>query len=132
MDIKVFIGNLGKYAGYYSPTKLFEKIRKVAKKLGVKAVYIVLLLYYATLDRRLPIKDRLMVLAALGYFILPLDLIPDAFAGGFADDTAAMLFVLKKVWANLTPETKEKARARLREWFGDVPDTDLHIPGLGN
>lgn len=87
-------------------------------------------LYYATLDKRFPVKDRLMVISALGYFILPVDLIPDALPGGFADDTAALIFVLKQVWSNLTEETKSKAKDRLRDWFGNVSDDELYIPGL--
>lgn len=130
MDLKSFTDNLPKYAGYYSPTSLFDKIKRVARKAGVKIVYVVLLLYYCTLDKGLPVKDRLMVLAALGYFILPLDFIPDGMPIGFADDTAALLYVLKKVWHNLTPETKQKARSRLQDWFGDVPESDLKIPGI--
>lgn len=130
MDINFFKNNMQKYADLYNPGALFEKIKNMAKKAGVKLVYSVLLLYYSTLDRELPIKDRLMVLAALGYFILPVDLIPDALPGGFADDTAALIFVLKQVWNNLTPETKRKARNRLSEWFGEVSESDLHIPGI--
>lgn len=130
MDIKSFTSNLQKYAAYYDPNALFEKIKKVAKKAGVKIVYAVLILYYATLDKDIPVKDRLMILAALGYFILPVDLIPDALPGGFADDMAALVFVLKQVWGNLTPSTMQKARDRVREWFGNVTDEELHIPGL--
>lgn len=130
MDISFFTNNLSRYADLYNPGKLFDKIKAMAKKAGVKVVYIVLLLYYSTLDKDLPLNDRLMVIAALGYFILPIDLIPDALPGGFADDTAALIFVLKQVWNNLTPQTKSKARSRLKEWFSDVSDSDLHIPGL--
>lgn len=130
MDLNLFKNNLQKYADLYNPDSLFEKIKKVAKKAGIKVVYGVLILYYATLDKDLPIQDRLMVLAALGYFILPLDLIPDALPGGFADDTAALFFVLKQIWNNLGPNTTAKARARLREWFGEITDEDLHIPGI--
>ena len=130
MDIKSFTNNLQKYADYYNPNALFEKIKNVARKAGVKLVYIVLLLYYSTLDKELPVKDRLKVIAALGYFILPLDLIPDALPGGFADDTAALIFVLKQVWNNLTPATKQTAHDRLLEWFGEISENELHIPGL--
>lgn len=127
MDMSILKNNLTKYSGYYNPNALFEKIKKVAKKGGIKMVYVVLLLYYATLDKNIPLKDRMMILAALGYFILPADLIPDAIPGGFADDTAALIFVLKHIWNNLTPETKHKARTRLHEWFGDIPSSDLNI-----
>ena len=130
MDLISFSNNLQKYECYYNQDSLFEKIKNVARKAGVKLVYIVLLLYYSTLDEELPMKDRLMVIAALGYFILPIDLIPDALPGGFADDMAALVYVLKQVWNNLTPAIKQKAQNRLREWFGDISGKDLVIPGL--
>lgn len=130
MNLNAFTSNLQKYADVYNPHELFDKIKNVARKAGVKIIYIVLLLYYSTLDKELPVKDRLLVIAALGYFILPVDIIPDALPGGFADDSAALIFVLKQVWNNLTPETHHKARERLTSWFGPVSDSDLHIPGL--
>lgn len=129
MDVKKF--RLARYARYYTPSSLFGKLKKVGRKAGVKLVYVVLLLYYSTLDKELPVKDRLMVIAALGYFIMPVDLLPDALLGGFTDDTAALLYVLRRLWNNLTPATRRKARERLSEWFGEVTDSDVYIPGLG-
>ena len=120
MDIAVFKKNLYKYSAYYKPDTLFDKIRKFAKKAGIKTVHLVLILYYATFDKRLPVKDHLMVMAALGYFILPIDIIPDALIGGFADDAAALLYVFKHIWKNLSPETMQKAKEKLREWFGEL------------
>lgn len=73
MNLNAFTSNLQKYADLYNPNELFDKIKKVACKAGVNIIYVVLLLYYSTLDKELPVKDRLMVIAALGYFILPLD-----------------------------------------------------------
>ena len=58
------------------------------------------------------------------------DFIPDTLPGGFTDDTAALIYVVKQIWKNLTPETKRKAKERLTEWFGNVSESDLHIPGL--
>ncbi|MDE7189483.1 MAG: DUF1232 domain-containing protein, partial [Muribaculaceae bacterium] len=71
-----------------------------------------------------------MVAAALGYFIIPLDLLPDSLPVGFADDAAALTYILKHIWHNLSPETFEKAKNRLREWFSSVSDTDLSLPLL--
>lgn len=127
MDITPFKKNIEKYAEYYNPTSLFDKIKKFAKKAGIKTVYLVLILYYATLDKDLPVKDRLLVLAALGYFILPFDIIPDALIGGFADDAAALLYVAKHIWKNLSTETFCKARNKLSEWFGEVADSEVKI-----
>lgn len=118
-----FADNLTKYAAYYNPSRLFNKLKKVAKLAGVKTVHGLLILYYATFDKELPMKDRVMVAAALGYFILPLDLIPDAIPGGFADDGAAIAYVLRHVWKNLSKPTFEKARHKLNQWFpsSDTP-----------
>ena len=131
MDINFFKNNLQKYAGYYNANSLFEKLKGASRKMGIKVVYAALILYYATFDKDLPAKDRLMVLAALGYLILPLDIIPDALPGGFTDDLGALTFVLRQIWSNLSPETFSKAKSRLREWFGNVSDADLNIPGMG-
>lgn len=122
MDIKLFTNNLSKYAGYYNPAGLFSRIKEVSKKVGVNVIYIVMILYYATFDKGLPIKDRLMVIAALGYFILPLDILPDGLPGGFADDAAALAYVVRHIWNNLSEDTIQKARQRVKVWF---PDTDV-------
>ena len=127
MDITPFKKNIEKYSEYYTPSSLFDKIKKFAKKAGVKTVYLVLILYYALLDKDIPVKDRLMVIAALGYFILPIDIIPDALIGGFADDAAALLYVVKHIWKNISDETFRKARMKISEWFGKVEDSEIRI-----
>ena len=127
MDITPFKKNIEKYSEYYTPSSLFVKIRKFAKKAGVKTVYLVLILYYALLDKDIPIKERMMVIAALGYFILPIDIIPDALIGGFADDAAALLYVVKHIWKNISDDTFRKARMKLSEWFGPVEDFEIRI-----
>ena len=127
MDISLFKKNLKKNSEYYKTDALFAKIKKFAKKAGMKTIHLVLILYYATFDKNLPVKDRLMVIAALGYFIMPFDFIPDAVIGGFADDAAALLYVLKHIWKNLSAETFRKARQKLNEWFPDIEDSDIQI-----
>ncbi len=126
-EISVLKKNLDKYAGYYNPNSLFDKIKKFAKKAGVKTIYLVLILYYATFDKNLPVKDRLMVVAALGYFIFPLDLIADGLPLGFTDDAAALLYVAKHIWNNISDDTFRKARQKLSEWFSDVDNSDLQV-----
>jgi len=68
--------------------------------------------YYCALDPATPTRVRGMLLAALAYFILPLDLIPDLIAGlGFADDAALLTAVIGLVSAHITP-THRAAAAR--------------------
>jgi uncharacterized membrane protein YkvA (DUF1232 family) len=60
--------------------------------------------YYCALDPDTPMRVRGMLLAALAYFILPLDIVPDLIAGlGFADDAALLTAVVGLVSAHITP-----------------------------
>ncbi len=68
--------------------------------------------YYCALDPATPMRVRGMLLAALAYFILPFDLIPDMIVGlGFADDAALLTAVLGLVASHITP-THRAAAAR--------------------
>lgn len=125
--------NLDEYAKYFSDSKLFKKLKKVAAKAGRKAVYYVLVLYYVSRDSSVPTSLKLKVLGALGYFILPLDFIPDVILGlGFTDDLAALAWALFTMKKYITPEIERKARERLREWFGpeEGEEMDLSIPHI--
>lgn len=125
--------NLDDYAQYFNDTKLWKKLKKVAKKAGRKAVYYVLVLYYVSRDPAVPTGLKLKVLGALGYFILPLDFIPDVILGlGFTDDLAALAWALFTMKKYSTPEIERKARERLREWFGpeEGEEDDLVIPNI--
>lgn len=94
---KYFLDNINRFKDAYDRTALMDKLKKYGRKAGLKVVYGVLILYYASLDKSIPFKDRMMIMAALGYFVVPLDIIPDALFGGFVDDMAALTFVLKTV-----------------------------------
>ena len=116
------------YAQVYNPSKLLEKLGKVAKKAGAKVVYAVLLLYYALLDGDVPLKDKAIVVGALGYFILPFDFIPDMLGPlGFSDDMGALILALKTIWSNITPKVKEQASQKLSEWFDEVDPEELKL-----
>lgn len=68
--------------------------------------------YYCALDPATPLRVRGMLLAALAYFILPTDVIPDFIAGlGFADDLALLTAVTGLVSSHITP-THRAAAAR--------------------
>lgn len=113
--------NIEQYQEHYSESGLFNKIGNVCKKAGMKAIYYVLLLYYVLIDENTPLKHKGMIIGALGYFILPVDLIPDLLPGiGFADDIAALTACLKAIHDNITPSVKKKAMQKLTDWFVKV------------
>lgn len=114
------------YQKYFSVEGLKNKLSAIGKSAGASLVYLVLLLYYVVTDSKLPLKDRAIIYGALGYFILPVDLIPDAMPiVGFSDDMAAVIAALNAIKGNITPEVKSRARERLGRWFPAVTDKDL-------
>src|SRR5512135_1975909 len=70
--------------------------------------------YYCALDPTTPMRVRGMLLAALAYFILPFDLIPDMIPGlGFTDDAAVLAAVVGLVSAHITPVHRAAAARAL-------------------
>lgn len=70
--------------------------------------------YYCALDRQTPLRVRATLLGALGYFVLPLDGIPDFILGlGFTDDAAVIMGVLAIMRAHITDEHRAAAKRAL-------------------
>jgi uncharacterized membrane protein YkvA (DUF1232 family) len=112
----------------FSEGKFWKKIRATSRKAGLQAVYAALLLYYLMESRSVPMRAKAGIMAALGYFILPTDLIPDMIiAFGFSDDVAVLLYVLSQVSDHITPGVKEKASKKLSNWFDDADGTELRL-----
>jgi uncharacterized membrane protein YkvA (DUF1232 family) len=113
--------DIEQYQEHYSKSGLFSKIGKVCKKSGMKVIYYVLLLYHVLIDENTSWEHKGIIIGALGYFILPIDLIPDFIpVAGFADDIAALTACIKTVMDNITPDIKRKAVQKLTDWFGEV------------
>ncbi len=121
------------YARFFSHTSFRKKLKRTASKAGRKVVYAALVLYYAATDKSIPLRQRAKIYGALGYFILPIDLIPDFTAIlGYTDDLGALLWALKSIADNITPEICAKAAERLMLWFPDAGETPPELPMLNN
>ena len=118
--------DLQKYKEKFSQKSFIEKIQRVAKRAGVKLVYVALILYYLIESNKVSVKDKAIIIGALGYLISPIDIVPDAIPiAGLGDDMAVMLYVLDKVWGQVDDEIKSKAQRKLSKWFDD---DELDIP----
>ena len=114
------LANYDKYQKYFSDDQFWGKVKKLVRKAGIKIVYIALILYYVMRNPATPKADRTKILGALGYLLLPTDLIPDFLpVAGYTDDLAALSWALYSVAKNITPEVKIQARQKLGEWFED-------------
>lgn len=67
--------------------------------------------YFCALDPATPHRVRGTLLAALAYFVLPTDMIPDFIAGvGFGDDATVLLATITMVRSHISPAHREAAR----------------------
>ncbi len=118
--------DIEKYQNNYSESKLLNKLMRVARWAGQKVVYAVLLLYYVLQSPDVSATDKSKIWGALGYFILPTDLILDIIPiAGYSDDLAALLIALRAVKKNITPEIKALAQAKLATWFKSIDQKEI-------
>ncbi len=109
----------------YSERKFWNKLTGMTKQTGKSAVYITLLLYYVLQKPQLPKKAKAIIVSALGYLILPFDIIPDVTIGiGFTDDISMLFSAFLAVSVYIDEEVKQQAKARLANWFGDGVNID--------
>lgn len=109
---------------HFSEEKFWKKVQKFSKKAGTSVVYAVLLLYYTLQKPDVPVKVKAIIVGALGYFILPLDVLPDIAMGvGYVDDLSVVIFALLQVAIYVDDEVKLKAKNKLKDLFGENVDT---------
>jgi len=120
--------NIERYSKRYNEQDLLAKFTRAAKKAGIKVVYLALLLYYVLKSPNVRTADKGKIWGALGYFILPIDLIPDFIpVAGYTDDLAALLWAFYAVAKNVTPEIESQAKKKLHDWFGDYDEAEIII-----
>ena len=80
--------------------------------------------YYCAMDSQTPTRVRVVLLGALAYFIMPLDIIPDFILGvGYTDDAAILAAAISTVAAHITPKHRDAAKQALNdEDFGSGPN----------
>lgn len=109
-----------KYKDKFSNNGFIDKISHVAKRAGAKLVYVALILYYTLQSDKVSVKDKAIIIGALGYLISPLDVLPDAFPiVGLTDDLTVLMYVLHKVWGDVSDDIKQKAHDKLVQWFDE-------------
>ena len=118
--------NLSTYEKHFSFNGLMAKIKETAKKAGLKAIYMALLLYYALESPTISVMDKAIIYGALGYFISPIDIVPDILPLiGLSDDIAVLAWAFSRVKHNITDMTREKAKTKLKIWFGNFDEKEI-------
>lgn len=77
--------------------------------------------YYCAVDNQTPVRARGLLFAALAYFILPTDFIPDFLVGlGFTDDAAVLMMAVAMIRSHMKPEHRQAARKALDDLQKDA------------
>ena len=99
------------YEQHYNDDGFWKKVKHVAALVGRKVLYPALQLYYVLQSKDVPVKAKTLIIGALGYLILPVDLMPDFIpALGFTDDLTALMVALRAVNKHVTPEINARAK----------------------
>ena len=107
------------YARDYSETSFWQKLTNFALQAGAGVIDLALQLYFAAADPATPRWARLAIIGALGYFISPIDAVPDMIPGiGFVDDLGVLTAAVATVATSITEEHRAKARDKMRAFFG--------------
>jgi uncharacterized membrane protein YkvA (DUF1232 family) len=97
----------------------WKKVRRVAA--SIPFLEELLTAYYCAFDRETPLQVKAALVAALAYFVLPADMMPDILPLlGFGDDAAVLAGAMKLVLSHVRPEHRELAQ-RTMERFSSEP-----------
>jgi uncharacterized membrane protein YkvA (DUF1232 family) len=95
-------------------SEFLGRLKRVAKRIPFAED--LLAAWFCARDPATPRRVRLTLLAALGYFVLPIDALPDIMPIlGFTDDAAVIAAALAAVAGSITPEHREKAKTAMSE-----------------
>lgn len=99
------------YERHYNEDIFWRKLRKHAGKWGEKLLQPAMMLYCMMKSPKVSLRDKTIILGALGYLILPLDAMPDFIPMlGIIDDISAIMLVLKTLNKDITPEIRKEAQ----------------------
>ncbi len=97
----------------------WEKVKSFAKVAGESVLEPALKLFYASKDPETPAWAKATAYGALGYFIMPIDAIPDITpVVGYSDDLGVLVAATAMIVAHINKTHTAKAKKTLKRWFG--------------
>lgn len=110
-----------RYRRFFSEGRFWQKLSRYAQQAGVKVVYAALLLYFAYQRKETPSWAKRTVIGTLGYFLFPLDFLPDLTPFiGYTDDLGLLTFCLVALAGFINDDVRQKARTQLNKLFDQV------------
>lgn len=105
---------------------LWAAIQENAAKVGIEATKTMLELFYVLKSPETSMLNKSLIVAALGYQLLPEDAMPRDRFGllGFLDNGATLAFAYNRVKSSVTPEIEQQVNNILWNWFDMDSQTD--------
>jgi len=108
-----------RYLREFSTKGFWDKVGGYAQVAGEELIEKALLLWYVLRKPDVPAWAKTAIMGALGYFIYPLDVVPDvAPIVGYVDDLSVIALALATVSVYIDDEVRDQASKKLRDWFG--------------
>jgi len=99
---------------------IWAAIQQNAGDVGYEATKTMLELFYVLKSPETGFLDKSLIIAALGYQLLPEDILPQDKFGllGFLDNGVTLAFAYNRVKSSVTPEIERQVNNLLENWFG--------------
>ena len=95
-------------------SEFMDRLKRIARRIPFAED--LLAAWICARDPATPRRVRMTLLAALGYFVLPVDAIPDIMPLlGFTDDAAVIAAAIAAVAGSITIEHRERAKKAMAE-----------------
>lgn len=108
------------YSKEYSDGSFWDKVKVYALDAGAEVIEKALSMYHALQDQDTPAWAKGVIIGALGYFISPIDAVPDFTpVVGYADDLGALALAFGTVAAHIKDSHLRKAKETMISWFGE-------------
>lgn len=116
---------------------IWDAIKTNASKVGIEATRMMLELFYVLKSPNTGVVNKTLIIAALGYQLLPEDVMPRDKYGllGMLDNGVTLAFAYKKVKSSITPQIEQQVDNVLRNWFNkydNINDGSLRLNTEGN
>ncbi|MFQ3188767.1 MAG: uncharacterized membrane protein YkvA (DUF1232 family) [Gammaproteobacteria bacterium] len=107
-----------KFAKEFTEGHFWNKVKSYARVAGKTVLEPALTLYNASKDAATPAWAKTAIYAALGYFISPIDAIPDLTPLiGYSDDLGVLVAATAAIVNHIKKEHKDNAKQTLKQWF---------------
>ncbi len=114
---EILMENIKNSSNHYSDEGFWTKVFNSFHKKRISILETVLALYYSYKDDETPKWAKRVIVGALGYWIFPLDVLPDFLPGiGYSDDIATIFAAISVIALHIKSSHKTRAKEKIKSF----------------